>query len=103
MSKRNRHGNYIGGNSIEGSRSAFYARIAHRKRITEKCLREAKQERERFAAECEAESRPKWTLIPKNSHPVANVIATAVLITSVRERERPGERGTKLQRSVSCK
>ena len=68
MSTRNRHGNYIGGSSIEGSLSAFYARIAHRKRMTEKCLREAKQERERFAAECEAfESRSKWTLIPKNS------------------------------------
>jgi hypothetical protein len=68
MSTRNRHGNYIGGNSIEGSPSAFYARMAHRKRMTERQLREAKQERERFAAERKAfESQPKWTLIPKNS------------------------------------
>jgi hypothetical protein len=68
MSKRNKHGNYIGGGSIEGSIPAFHARMAHRKRMTEEHLREAKQERERFAAELEAfESRPKWTLIPKNS------------------------------------
>jgi hypothetical protein len=68
MSKRNKHGNYIGGSFIEGSLSAFHARMAHRKRMTEEHLREAKQERERFAAELEAfESRPKWTLIPKNS------------------------------------
>jgi hypothetical protein len=64
MNKRNRHGNYLGGSSIEGSRSGFYARMAHRKRMTEKCLQEAKQERERFAAERKAfASRPKWTLI----------------------------------------
>jgi hypothetical protein len=68
MSKHNRRGNYLGGSFIEGSRSAFYGRMAHRKRMTEKHLREAKQERKRFAAECEAfESRSKWTLIPKNS------------------------------------
>ena len=68
MSKRNKHGNYIGGSSIEGSLSDFHARMAHRKRMTEECVREAKQERERFAAERKAfESRPKWTLIPKNS------------------------------------
>jgi len=67
MSTRNRHGNYIGSSSIEGSLSAFYARIGHRKRMTEKRLREAKQERERFAAEREAfKARPQWTLIPKN-------------------------------------
>jgi hypothetical protein len=68
MSKRNKHGNYIGGSFIEGSIPAFHARMAHRKRMTEKHLREAKQERERFAAERKAfESGPKWTLIPKNS------------------------------------
>jgi hypothetical protein len=68
MSKRNKQGNYIGGSSIEGSLPAFHARMAHRKRMTEKRVREAKQERERFAAEREAfESRPKWTLIRKNS------------------------------------
>jgi hypothetical protein len=66
MSKRNKHGNYLGGSSIEGSRPAFYARMAHRKRMTERRVREAKQERERFAAEREAfESRPKWRLIPR--------------------------------------
>ena len=68
MGKRNKHGNYIGGSSIEGSISAFHIRMAHRKRMTEKRVREAKQERERFAAGLEAfESRPKWTLIPKDS------------------------------------
>jgi hypothetical protein len=68
MSKRNKHGNYIGGGSIEGSIPAFHARMAHRKRMTEEQLREAKQERERFAVELEAfESRPKWTFIPKSS------------------------------------
>ena len=68
MSKCNRHGNYIGGSSIEGSIPAFYARMAHRKRMTEEHLREAKQERERLAAELKAfEARPKWTLIRKHS------------------------------------
>jgi hypothetical protein len=68
MSKPNKHGNYIGGGSIEGSIPAFHARMAHRKRMTEKRVREANQERERFAAERKAfESRPKSTLIPKNS------------------------------------
>jgi len=69
MSRHNKHGNYLGGSSIEGSRSAFYDRMAHRKRMTEKGLREAKQERERFIAERDAffESEPEWTLIPKNS------------------------------------
>ena len=67
MSKRNKHGNYLGGSSIEGSRAAFYARIAHRRRMTEKRIREAKEEREQFAAvEREAlASRPKWRLIPR--------------------------------------
>jgi hypothetical protein len=68
MSKRNKHGNYIGGSSIEGSISAFHVRMVHRKLMTEKRVRKAKQERERFAAEREVfETRPKWTLIPKNS------------------------------------
>jgi hypothetical protein len=68
MSKRNKHGNYIGGSSIEGSLPACHAGMAHRKHMTEKRVREAKQERERFAAERKAfESRPKWTLIPKIS------------------------------------
>jgi hypothetical protein len=64
----NKHGNYLGGSSIEGSLSAFHARMAHRKRMTKEYVREAKQERERFAAEYKAfEARPKWTLIPKGS------------------------------------
>jgi hypothetical protein len=68
MSKRNKHGNYIGGSSIEGNLPAFRARMAHRKRMTEEHVREANQEREHFAAELKAfGARPKWTLIPKHS------------------------------------
>jgi hypothetical protein len=55
----NKHGDYLGGSSIEGSLPAFHARMAYRKRMTEKRVREAKQERERFAAERKAfDSRP---------------------------------------------
>jgi hypothetical protein len=67
MSKRNKHGSYLGGSSIEGSLPDFYARMAYRKRMTAKRSQEAKQESDRLAAEREAfESQPKWTLIPKN-------------------------------------